>query len=817
MAKATPIIAAMNAGEWSPLLSKRIDLQGYAAAARTLENFIATVQGPAVRRGGMPHVNQMKNSANRTWLVPFVRSRSIAYQIEFGDGYCRFYFNRAPVLTGSTVAITSISRANPGVVTATAHGYSNGDDVFLAGVTGMTEVNARWFKVVNATANTFELTTIHGVNVDTSGYAADGAGGTADTPYEIVSPYSAADLVTSKGELALDFVQSRDVLYVAQRNGSYLMRRLTRTSSASWAFTTVDPDDGPFLDTNSTDTTIYASGATGTITLTASTSMFTAAHVGALIRVDQEDLTATPQWVTATAYTAGDFVRSEGKEYEAATSGTSGTTIPSHTQGTASDGAVNWTYRSAGYGIARITAQSGTTATATVLTRFPQTVIGSGNPSTLWRLGAWSGVGSYPRTVRFDNERLVAGAEDRVDWSVSSDFESFALDDFGEILATSAISVEIQSSEVNDVVAMVEGSALTLLTEGGEFIAQKITTTEPFGPGNVEIVPGTTFGSRPIRAIRVGEAVIFAQSSGLKLRELIYDIQVDNQIARDLTVRAEHIVKPRITGLSRQKEPWQMLYMPRSDGQCVALTYDRTQEVRGFGRFIAGGTNAQIECVSVIPSPDGDRDDVWFCISRSINGQTRRYVEYITKEYETGDVQADAFYVDSGATYSGAAASTIRGLDHLEGETVQILADGARHPDRVVTNGEVTLEVSASKAQIGLSAPCRYESLSIEAGAADGTAQTKTKRITDVSFSVSNTLGGRAGPSFEDMDQIPELEFRAPSAAMDQAPPLFTGDTTAMGWPGGYETESRICYENTEPFPVTLISAVPQVVTEESR
>jgi hypothetical protein len=238
MAKASPIINALNAGEWTPLLDGRTDIVGYAASASRLENFIPSVQGPALRRGGTGHVRQVKDNTDRTWLVPFIKSRSDAFQIEFGDLYCRFYTDRAPVLTGSAKTITGATAADPVVVTAVAHGYSNGDDVFISGVVGMTEINGRWFKVANETTDTFELRTIHGADVDGTDYTAYASGGEADTPYEIVSPYSAAALVTGRGELGLDFVQTGDVIYFADRSGVLAPRKLSRTGATSWAFTT---------------------------------------------------------------------------------------------------------------------------------------------------------------------------------------------------------------------------------------------------------------------------------------------------------------------------------------------------------------------------------------------------------------------------------------------------------------------------------------------------------------------------------------------------------------------------------------------------
>lgn len=820
MAKATPLIAAFNAGEWTPKLDGRTDLQGYTASCSTLQNVIPSVQGPAIRRPGTVYAREVKDSADRTWLMPFRRSRATAYQIEFGDQYCRFYFNRALVLTGVTATINAVSNANPGVVTtAAAHGYANGQDVYITGCGGMTEVNGRWFKCANVTGTTFELTDMFGNNVDATNYGTYTSGGTSDKPYELASPYALADLTDSDGMFALDFVQSGDVLYITDRGGSYAPRKLTRTSSTSWGFTTLDPDTGPFADLNTATTTMYASAATGSITITASASVFTANHVGALIRIDQEVITSTAPWETSKAYTSGDYVRSVGKEYKAANSATSGTSIPAHTGGTVSDGGVNWEYISPGYGIARITAQAGTTATATVLTTFPQTLVGSGNASTLWRFGAWSAVEGYPEVVTFFKERLVFAKGQRVDMSRSASFEDFSLDSFGEILKTDAISLTVQSPTTDDIVGLTPGeNVLTIHTEGGEHIMSSLTVSEAFGPGNVDVNIATTYGARPIPPIRVGEAVVYVQASGRKVREQTFDLSVETYVARDLTLRSEHLTKAgkRFIGMVRAEEPHQLMWLWRDDGILIAFTYDRTQEVRGWAPQVIGGDGV-VESCSVIPSPDGGRDDLWLIVRRTVNGATKRYVEYLSDEHETGDDIGDAIYMDSAATYDGSAATTIRGADHLAGVSVTILADGAAHPSKAVADGTVTLDLSSSVVQLGFPTVMKLATHRTDAGARDGTSQTKTKRITDVAFRVLDTLGGTTGPDFTTLDEIPDLTYREPATLMGTGESLVTGDVQVGSWPGGYETDGRICYYNDTQFPATIIAIAPQVVTEESR
>lgn len=814
MAKASPIISALNAGEWSPLLDGRTDLVGYSASAYRCENFIPTIQGPIIRRGGTEHIAQAKGTT-RTWLMPFIKSRQDAVMIEFGDLYCRFHTNRSTVLSGTTKTITGATAASPVVITSAAHGYSDGQDIFISGVVGMTELNGRWFKVASAAANTFSLQTIHAENVDGTAYTAYASGGTISVPYEIVSPYSGSHLATTNGEFALDYVQTGDVIYIVQREGLVIPKKLSRSAATSWAFASFDPDDGPFLAMNGTATTMYASAATGTITITASASVFTAAHVGALIRLDQEVITATAPWEAATAYTAGDYVRSEGKEYLAATTATSGTSIPAHTGGTVSDGGVEWEYTSAGYGVGRITAQAGTSATVTVLKAFPQTLVGSGNASTFWQLGAYSE--GYPTSVALWRERLVMARDQRVDLSVATNFDSFSPDTFGEVLTESAVWASIYGDAANTIVGLAGGKVLAVMTDGGEFVIDAQSTGSPFGPNNIRISDETAFGARPIRPIRIGENVLMVQSSGQRVRSLQYSFDVDGFIAPDMTVRAEHLMRPRVTGMARQESPHQTVWFVRAvDGVLLSFAFDQTQEVRAWARHVIAGTDAKVKCAATMPSPDGARDDLWLSVERTINGATRRYIEYMREEHQAGYEPELAAYADSGLLYQGVAADRLLGFDHLEGETVGVLVDGARVPDVVVAGGEVLLSSEGTAIQVGLRYSSKYATNRIDGGAGDGTAQAKTKRITDVAFRVHETLGGQAGPSETTLDDIPDLTFRAPAVPMGSPPEFFSGDAL-VPWPGGYETDGRIWYVNDTMFPATIVAILPQVHVQESR
>ena len=154
------------------------------------------------------------------------------------------------------------------------------------------------------------------------------------------------------------------------------------------------------------------------------------------------------------------------------------------------------------------------------------------------------------------------------------------------------------------------------------------------------------------------------------------------------------------------------------------------------------------------------KTQVYLSVKRTINSVTTRHIVYMSPIYFGTDIE-DAFYVDSGLTYDSTATTTITGLNHLEGETVQILADGSAHADKTVSGGSVTLDRSASVVHVGYSYDSVVETLRMEAGADDGVSQGKTKRIHGVTVRFIDTVGAEIGPDANNLDRIPFRDCEA--------------------------------------------------------
>jgi hypothetical protein len=574
-------------------------------------------------------------------------------------------------------------------------------------------------------------------------------------PHEIATPYLEAEL------FELVITQSADVLYIAHK--SHEPRTLSRLGDTNWELDIIQFLDGPYDAVNATDTTFGLSAVSGTgVTVTASAVTginngdgFLSTDVGRLIRFE--------------------------------------------------DAANDWTYL-------EITAVTDTTH---VVADFVGPDASATTAQTGWRLGAFSETTGYPSVVTFFEQRLVWAATtsrpQSMFFSVSADYVNHApTDNDGLVLDDSGFVYTIATDQVNTIRWMRAGKVLSVGTAGGEFIVSQGDQNSPLSPTNTRVVRQTTFGSAAVTPPQVGNSVLFLQRANRKVREYVYQFESDAYTAPDLSILSEHITESGVTDMAYQQEPNSIVWLVRADGVLVGMTYERSQEVVGWHRHLIGGTDAKVESVAVIPNTTGSRDDLWAVIQRTVNGVSVRYIEFMTHGMPEVSVNTiAATYLDSMLTYEGGGVTSVFGLEHLEGQTVSVLADGAAHPDRVVSSGSITLNGSYNVVHAGLPYTSTLQTMRIEAGAKDGTAQGKKKRISRITYRLYDTLGLKHGPSSDRLDIIP---FRSSADDMDEPPALFTGDKE-VEFPRNWDKDGYIFLVQDQPLPFTILAIMPELNT----
>ena len=852
MARVAVQLTNFTGGELSPRLDGRNDLAKYTSGCKTLENLVVYPHGAAARRPGTTFVSEVADSDNKTRLIPFEFSTTQTYMLEFSNLKIRFYKNNGIILEGNKT-ITGVTKASPGVITSNSHGYSNGDEVYISGIVGMTELNGKTFLVVKIDANTFSLTDKDGVAINTTNFTTYSSGGIANRVYEIATPYTTAQLFDIK------FAQSADVMYIT--HPAHEVEKLSRTGHTSWSLTDVVFTNGPFQDANITTTTLTpASASVGSRNITASAVTGINGGVGFLSTDVGRQIHFNAGYATITARTSSTVVVAD-----VTTAFTNGNAITDWYLGAFSD----------------------TTGHPSCVTFFEQRLV-------------FAGTTNQPQAIFF---------------SKSGDYENMDSNIGGTIADDDAIVYTIASNQVNAIRFMTSTRTLIIGTAGGEFTVSGGGTDSAVTPTNILIKKQSNHGAANVDAIAVGNATLFLQRAKRKIRELAYNFDVDGYVAPDMTILAEHITEGGLTQIAYQQEPNQIIYCVREDGEMVGLTYQREQQVTAWHRHIFGGrfgiatltvsdyanittgskivitksngttanfrsttgtagtsefktetnnnttaTNlknainthanftatvnsavvtvtetlhkatgyltiksfdsarltatsegkAVIESVAVIPTDDKEYQ-TWVIVKRTVNGITRRYVEFLN-ELDFDETDNTSFnFLDSALSYSGSAVTTLSNLDHLEGQVVSILADGATHPDRTVTSGSITLDRSAKNVKIGLNYISLLQTMRLDAGSQNGTSQAKTKRIYDITVRMFETIGIEVGANLSDMERIP---FRNSVDLMDEGIPPFTGDKE-VEFRGNYETDGFIFVRQTQPLPFTILSLYPRLATND--
>lgn len=447
---------------------------------------------------------------------------------------------------------------------------------------------------------------------------------------------------------------------------------------------------------------------------------------------------------------------------------------------------------------------------------------GSVQRYSTWKyaLGAFSAARGYPAAVTFYQDRLcfagTAADPDTVWMSEASNYEGFSTRDANQITAANAITATLSSGEVNKIEAL-QGTpdGLIVYTADSEGSIQQATGNEPLGPNNVRALPLSNYGSADVRPVRAGNAVMYVQRGGRKLREFIRDDT--GYASNDVTVRAEHLFTgASIVSMDWCQEPDAILWAARTDGTLLSFTYQKEQSVFAWCRHKLGGSsNAAgtappiVESVCQVPSADGSSNDLYVIVNRWINGATRRYVEILRPRWVRGSTIASGYFLDGGLTYSGSPATTISGLTWLIGQTVTILADGKVHPTRTVSaSGSITLDYAASTVHVGLPYAGRLQLMRPELAQPNGSAQGKVKQVKKVTARLLNTNNLKFGPDFATMSRV---NFRRTTDPIDQPVPLLDGDKTFDFNAPSADTDAYVCLEQELPYPFCVVGVWPTV------
>ena len=253
---------------------------------------------------------------------------------------------------------------------------------------------------------------------------------------------------------------------------------------------------------------------------------------------------------------------------------------------------------------------------------------------------------NYPTLCWFFEQRLFFAAtpdEPNKIWgSQSGWYENLYV---GRGLDSDAIIVSIKDAKK---LLWVTTSGIIIL--GAHNAVYKLSANninEALTPTNIRAPKITSYGSAFLPAVELDGSSIFIQRGLRKIRRFEYELDKDSYKAIDISILSEHITESGIIDIAYSDEPSSFIWAARTDGQLVCLTYEPEFGVFGWSRQVLGGADAKVKSVAVSDAITADKDELWAIISRTIDGSTVQYVEFLTQGLSPEDALVDATFMDS--------------------------------------------------------------------------------------------------------------------------------------------------------------------------
>jgi hypothetical protein len=755
-------------GEVTPELFGRPDLLKFQTGLALCRNMITLPHGPAVSRRGTQFIREAGDSTHRVRLIPFVVSDDVSYILEFGEEYIRFHSLGGTVLEDTTLqACVSSFPTSVGITTfeVTAHGYTDGTQVVPSGFTE-SEVPISNFNGVthicrDVTTDTFTLERLTGEPLDLWGkflpFVNPGLGDfqLATAPvYEVATPYLSGHL------FSLRYAQATGVLTIT--HPSYAPRELLINAPNDWDLNVIDFDT-PVAAPTSINAAVQGPAA--------GANPVTYSYTATAVIDGQESLPGTGDAVANDLWVAGhrniiSCTATAGADYH------------------------NF-YKNQSFGVfGFIGSADGGSPSILDQNVTPDTSV---TPPQLFE--GFDGAGDWPAACAyFEQRRAFGGTNNQPQnmWLTRSGSDSNMSRARLAPLDSDAIEFRVASRQANNIKHIVALDDLLLFT-GSVVWRIWAQDSDALTPSTISARPSAYVGASDAQPVVAGNSVLFGEARTGHLAELIYTWEQNGYRVNDASLFAPHLFDGRqLTDLDYTTTPYKIIWAVRSDGVLLGMTYVPEHEVMAWHQH---ATDGQFESVAVVP--EGTQDGTYVVVKRNVDGADVRYIERL--QLAQSSLLEDLFYVDSGLSYDGPPATIISGLDHLEGETVSILADGAVLPQQVVTSGGVTLENAASKVHVGLPFVAQLQTLPArnEADTGDGVF----KNVNDVHLRVNNSSSIFAGPSFDKLRQFKQRT----TEPFGSPPNLFTGVASIVIDPQ-WNSDGQVCVQQSDPLPLSVLS-----------
>lgn len=705
-----PIIQnSFISGELSPGFLGRTDKPQYRNGSSTMRNMFVRYMGGSYSRAGFSYCGMCKQGApnaggtatkNPPRDINFQFNINQGYALEFGDQYMRIKSNGSYVVESGTI-ISAATNANILVITDIAHGYSNGDWIFITGMTGMTNLNGLTWIVTAKTNDTYQLTDLFGNIVNSINFGIYTSGGIAERIYTVVSPYAAIDLSYLK------FTQNANLMnlvcwnqetnteyppYTLQRNGqtnwvftavsflsvispptgglgSYSTNSTTLNTWYSYVVTSIDKNNNQSVASTNTDTInndISINAGSNNIVwnhvpnavssnVYAATPIFTTApfsnpgfigvpygFIGSTVGGQKfVDTNIIPDFTITPPLHKNPFARGQILDVVPTAAGTVSGTV----------GFVITTSTGSGF--------SGTPITATgklvgflisdngmnYISSDTMTITGMSGASVMLTLGPQSG--TYPGVAQYYQQRLTyANTINQPDTYFMSQpglYNNF--DSSIPVVDSDAIIGTPWGTQINGIQFMLPSiQGLLAFTGNGVWLIN--------GGNNVAITPSDQNAqaqaqvgcSALLPPLYINLHVLYVQAKNSIVRDISFNFLYNTFVGSDITVFSNHLfLGYELIQWAYSEEPFKVLWAVRNDGSMLSLTYIKDQEIQGWARHDTNGLF--IGVCSVIEPPV---DAIYTIVKRYIAGEgVWAYYSERANNRQWNNVE-ECFCVDSG-------------------------------------------------------------------------------------------------------------------------------------------------------------------------
>lgn len=505
-------------------------------------------------------------------------------------------------------------------------------------------------------------------------------------PYELATPFTADQLEH------ISYVQSLDVIYLAIPGGTTPPKELRRYANNNWALVDFTFEDGPYLDQNYDQTK--------------------------KVRVDITEVGSTQLHTTGFTLSNADIGRHVRMNH-----------IETDEYGDMSD---RW-----GWGVITGIVDANTATIDMKQKAWELT------DTSDFRLGAWGASQGWPTLVTIHEQRLVWCGTTNYPWiwmSNSFNYHNFSPSDYsGVIKDSNAIYYNMSTDKVAPVKWMASLGSLIIGTEMYEM--RMYSAGAGLAPGDCVVRKESTYGVHDTLPVITDDTLIFIQRLQRTLRSVSYDYTRDAYVGPALSTLAESLTVAGMKKIVHQREPYDIIWVLLENGNLLAVTFDKEDNVVAWTRMQIAGVNAKVIDLVVVPSTTYMQDVLIVLVERTIYGSTRRYMEILSRELMDNVALKDVPFLDSAMRYTGAETTVITGLSHLEGEKVRVTNGGGLHEDSVVSNGQVHLQYSIKDGWVGLPYEANFETLERDFGDKQVSVKVAKVRIHKLILYLLRTLG----------------------------------------------------------------------------